>query len=371
MVGFVDRSDPGLHNAAALIRDGRVLERYHKIQLPNYGVFDEKRYFVPGTAACAIRLASSELGLSVCEDAWHGDAPFDEYARPRRRSIVNINGSPYHRGKVAEREEICRARARQTGAWIVYVNAVGGQDELVFDGGSMVVAPDGQVVAPGRDVRGGPRRRGRRRISTAERRSSRTGTAWPADRARGGLPGARARPRRLRPEERVPRGGDRPLGRDRLGARRHARRRRARARRRPRCWRCRRRTPRPRASRTRSSAPRRLGVADRHRPDHDVFDAYRRTLADLFAGTDAGRRRGEPPGADPRQPADGAVEQVRLARARHREQERVRGGLRHALRRHGRRVRADQGRARRRSSTSSPPGGTRRARRRRRSPSGS
>ena len=147
MVGFVDRTEEGLHNAAALIRDGRVQERYHKIQLPNYGVFDEKRYFVPGTAACSVRLASSELGLSVCEDAWYGDAPFDEYERTRPQVILNINGSPYHHGKGAERLEICRARARQTGAWIVYVNAVGGQDELVFDGGSMVVSPDGQVIA--------------------------------------------------------------------------------------------------------------------------------------------------------------------------------------------------------------------------------
>ena len=147
MVGFVDRSEQGLHNAAALIRDGRVQERYHKIQLPNFGVFDEKRYFVPGDAACSVRLATSELGLSVCEDAWHGDAPFDEYERTRPQVILNINGSPYHHGKGAERLEICRARARQTGAWIVYVNAVGGQDELVFDGGSMVVSPDGEVTA--------------------------------------------------------------------------------------------------------------------------------------------------------------------------------------------------------------------------------
>ena len=83
----------------------------------------------------------------MCEDAWHGDAPFDAYARARPRVVLNINGSPYHRGKGAERLEICRDRARQTGAWFVYVNAVGGQDELVFDGGSMVVAPDGEVVA--------------------------------------------------------------------------------------------------------------------------------------------------------------------------------------------------------------------------------
>ncbi len=83
VVGFVDRSEQGSHNAAALLRDGRVHERYHKIQLPNFGVFDEKRYFVPGDSACSVRLGSSELGLSVCEDAWHGDAPFDEYARTR------------------------------------------------------------------------------------------------------------------------------------------------------------------------------------------------------------------------------------------------------------------------------------------------
>ena len=147
VVGFVDSSDRGLHNAAALLRDGRVQERYHKIQLPNFGVFDEKRYFVPGDSACSVRLGSSELGLSVCEDAWHGDAPFDEYARTRPEVILNINGSPYHRGKGTERVDICRDRALQTGAWIVYVNAVGGQDELVFDGGSMVVSPDGEVVA--------------------------------------------------------------------------------------------------------------------------------------------------------------------------------------------------------------------------------
>ena len=147
MVGFVDRTDAGLHNAAALLRDGRVQERYHKIQLPNYGVFDEKRYFVPGDAACSVRLASADLGLSVCEDAWSGDAPFDEYARTHPQVILNINGSPYHHGKGTERLEICRDRARQTGAWIVYVNAVGGQDELVFDGGSMVVTAEGEVVA--------------------------------------------------------------------------------------------------------------------------------------------------------------------------------------------------------------------------------
>ncbi|HYZ11120.1 MAG TPA: NAD+ synthase [Actinomycetota bacterium] len=145
LVGFVDRTERGLHNAAALLRDGTVAARYHKHQLPNYGVFDEKRYFVPGETGCRLRVADATLGISVCEDAWWPDAPFDEYAG-RVQVIPNINGSPYHRRKTHERLEICAARARQTGAWIVYVNLVGGQDELVFDGGSMVVSPDGELA---------------------------------------------------------------------------------------------------------------------------------------------------------------------------------------------------------------------------------
>jgi NAD+ synthase (glutamine-hydrolysing) len=146
LAGFVDRSAAGLHNAAGLLAGGEVVARYHKVKLPNYGVFDEVRYFVPGTDGCPVRLASSALGISVCEDAWTPGPPFDGYARERVKVIPNINASPYHRGKMAERLEVCRSRAVETGAWIVYVNAVGGQDELVFDGGSMVVSPDGEVA---------------------------------------------------------------------------------------------------------------------------------------------------------------------------------------------------------------------------------
>jgi len=146
VVGFVDRTERGIHNAAGVIGDGQVIARYHKIKLPNYGVFDEARTFTPGDAACPIRLADSELGLSVCEDAWMPGPPFDEYARRKTPVILNINGSPFHRGKADERVEICRERALETGSWIVYVNAVGGQDELVFDGGSVVVRPDGSLA---------------------------------------------------------------------------------------------------------------------------------------------------------------------------------------------------------------------------------
>jgi NAD+ synthase (glutamine-hydrolysing) len=146
LTGFVDRTERGRHNAAALLRDGTVTERYHKVRLPNYGVFDEQRTFVPGHAACTVRLGSAELGLSVCEDAWEPGEPWITYAAERVPAVININGSPYHRGKRSERLEICRDRARQTGAWIVYVNAVGGQDELVFDGASMVVSPEGELA---------------------------------------------------------------------------------------------------------------------------------------------------------------------------------------------------------------------------------
>src|SRR2546427_6247957 len=136
LTGFVDRSDRGLHNAAGLLARGKVVARYHKVRLPNYGVFDEQRYFAPGEASCSVRLASSALGISVCEDAWKPGKPWDAYAREQVKVIPNINGSPYHRHKIAERLDVCRERAAETGAWIVYVNAVGGQDELVFDGGA-------------------------------------------------------------------------------------------------------------------------------------------------------------------------------------------------------------------------------------------
>jgi NAD+ synthase (glutamine-hydrolysing) len=146
LTGFVDRSPRGLHNAAGLLAGGQVVARYHKVKLPNYGVFDEQRYFVPGEAGCPVRLASSALGISVCEDAWKPGLPWKEYADEGVKIIPNINASPYHRRKIAERLRVCRARAAETGAWIVYVNAVGGQDELVFDGGSMVVSPSGELT---------------------------------------------------------------------------------------------------------------------------------------------------------------------------------------------------------------------------------
>jgi NAD+ synthase (glutamine-hydrolysing) len=147
LAGFVDDTPQGPRNAAAVLQDGHVASRYHKIKLPNYGVFDEKRYFVPGSAGCIARVGTTSVGVSICEDAWTPGSPFDGYAAAGIHVLANINGSPYHRHKTSERLDVCRARARETGAWVVYVNAVGGQDELVFDGGSMVVSPEGEMVA--------------------------------------------------------------------------------------------------------------------------------------------------------------------------------------------------------------------------------
>jgi len=144
LTGFIDRSDRGVHNGAALLREGEVRATYHKIKLPNYGVFDERRYFVPGRDGCVVDIGGAHLGLSVCEDAWGPGPPFDGYTRTKL--IISINGSPYQVGQRFERLDVCAARARETSAWIVYVNAVGGQDELVFDGCSMVVSPDGELV---------------------------------------------------------------------------------------------------------------------------------------------------------------------------------------------------------------------------------
>ena len=147
LVGFVDDTPQGARNAAAVLQGGHVASRYYKIKLPNYGVFDEKRYFTPGGAGCIARIGSASVGVSICEDAWAPGPPFDAYAAAGIQVLANINASPYHRHKTSERLDICRARARETGAWVVYVNAVGGQDELVFDGGSMVVSPEGDVAA--------------------------------------------------------------------------------------------------------------------------------------------------------------------------------------------------------------------------------
>ena len=177
IVGFVDRSAAGVHNAAAVLQGGAVTARYAKCKLPNYGVFDERRTFVAGTEGVTVAVAGTDVGLSICEDAWEPGPPFDRYVGTP--IVANLNGSPFHRGKVEERADVLRARAAETGAWIVYVNAVGGQDELVFDGGSLVRGAGRLGRLSRRAVRRGPPGRPDRRRRLRRRRSGRPGRASP------------------------------------------------------------------------------------------------------------------------------------------------------------------------------------------------
>ncbi|MBM3449526.1 MAG: NAD+ synthase [Armatimonadetes bacterium] len=148
VVGFVDRDGP-VYNAAAICAGGRVAGVYRKRILPNYGVFDEKRYFAAGDRATVFTLGDVPFGVTICEDIWFPDGPAPVQTRAGALVIVNINGSPFHRGKAKEREEMLRRRACDMSAIVVYANMVGGQDELVFDGGSLIFDQDGQLLARG------------------------------------------------------------------------------------------------------------------------------------------------------------------------------------------------------------------------------
>ncbi|MCW2509606.1 MAG: nadE, partial [Modestobacter sp.] len=134
-------------NAAALLHGGAVVARYYKRHLPNYGVFDEARYFVPGTELPVVRLHGVDVALTICEDAWNPAGPILDQADSGAELIVNLNASPYAEGKLARRERMMATRAADASCALVYVNQVGGQDELVFDGGSMVFDAGGALLA--------------------------------------------------------------------------------------------------------------------------------------------------------------------------------------------------------------------------------
>jgi NAD+ synthase (glutamine-hydrolysing) len=134
-------------DAAAFLHDGRVVGRYAKHHLPNYGVFDEFRYFVPGTSLTVARVHGVDVAAVVCEDIWQDGGPVATVRGAEAGLLVVINGSPYERNKDDVRLELVRRRAADTGAVLAYVNMVGGQDELVFDGDSIVVSPQGEVLA--------------------------------------------------------------------------------------------------------------------------------------------------------------------------------------------------------------------------------
>lgn len=148
IVGFVDRVDDRLYNAAAVCGNNRVLQIYHKRELPNYGVFDERRYFSEGEGAGLTELGGMLFAPTICEDIWVPE-PAREAVGLGARVILNISASPFHAGKGAEREAMLAERARENGVWLAYCNMAGGQDELVFDGRSVVISPSGEVVARG------------------------------------------------------------------------------------------------------------------------------------------------------------------------------------------------------------------------------
>ena len=145
VIGYPRRLDGQLYNVAGVFHRGELIAEYRKQCLPNYQVFDEKRYFSPGDAPCVLDIQGVKVGLSICEDIWE-EEPTRQAAFAGAELLLNINSSPYHRGKRNERWDLVASRARDAGLPVVYVNQVGGQDELVFDGGSFAVAADGTLA---------------------------------------------------------------------------------------------------------------------------------------------------------------------------------------------------------------------------------
>ena len=151
VIGFVDiDKNKRLYNAAAVIADGRLKGVYRKKELPNYGVFDEKRYFTPGDDNIVFALGGHVFGVTICEDIWIEGSVYHKQVKSGADLLINISSSPYDVGKLKKRQELLRKRARQTKTFICYTNLVGGQDELVFDGGSMIIDPRGKTLAFGK-----------------------------------------------------------------------------------------------------------------------------------------------------------------------------------------------------------------------------
>lgn len=144
----VDAQQRVLHNSAAVLQNGAVVAIYDKVLLPSYGVFDESRYFVAGDSPNQLfEIAGVPVGVSICEDGWAEDGPPTQQADAGAKLMLNINASPFHHGKALERQQLMASRARGAGVPLVYLNLVGGQDELVFDGSSMVLSGTGELLA--------------------------------------------------------------------------------------------------------------------------------------------------------------------------------------------------------------------------------
>jgi NAD+ synthase (glutamine-hydrolysing) len=147
VIGFVDEHNGRLYNAAALVSDGKIRGIYRKHHLPNYGVFDERRFFSTGNEIVLAEIDGLTFGVTVCEDLWLENGPHVDCALAGAQLVININASPYHAGKGQERLNLLSRRARRNGIAIAYVNCVGGGDEVIFDGQSSVVSPDGKLLA--------------------------------------------------------------------------------------------------------------------------------------------------------------------------------------------------------------------------------
>jgi len=145
LVGYPEYEGDRIYNSAALIADGRVVANYRKRLLPNYGVFDEQRYFTAGDQACVVEIAGVRCGVTICEDIWRSGAA-GAAREAGAQVLLVINGSPYDTSSQRRREDVIRARVAETALPLIYCNMVGGQDELIFDGGSMVVDAAGEVV---------------------------------------------------------------------------------------------------------------------------------------------------------------------------------------------------------------------------------
>ncbi len=145
VIGFTEPAAERVYNAAAVCGDGRVLSVYRKRLLPNYAVFDEERYFEPGNAALVVDIGGIPTGVTICEDAWFAQGPVADAVAQGAQVVVNLNASPYHQGRLLERETMLEARAHEVGVPIVYCNLVGGPDELVFDGASLAIDAAGEV----------------------------------------------------------------------------------------------------------------------------------------------------------------------------------------------------------------------------------
>ena len=373
LVGFPERSDDA-YNAAAVLADGRVQAIYRKVNLPNYGVFDELRYFQRGPGGATIDVDGVKVGLTICEDIWVPGAPMTDEALAGARLVLNISASPYQAGKGRQREQMIAQRARDNLAAVAFCALVGGQDELVFDGHSFVVDHDGNVIARAAqfaeellvcdvdvEAAGAARLRDTRARPAAREVANTVADLGSFTTDGGSDPAAPGGPVAelldadaeiyaalvLGTRDYVTKNGFQHvvlglsggidstlvalIAVDALGPERVT------------CV----TMPSPYSSQgTRNDAyqlAENLGIGLVELPIGEAMAGYEDLLADVFAGRRAGHHRGEPAGAHPRQPPDGAVEQVRVAGAHHRQQVRDVGRLLDALRRQRGRLRGHQG----------------------------